>query len=53
MSWWEILIVIAIVGFTLAVIVTNIIKRKQGKPTSCGDCSSCGYNCHGCGKDKK
>ena len=47
MTWYEILIIIAACAIVLGVIVTSVIRKKQGKP-GCGcDCSGCA-GCAGC-----
>ncbi len=47
MTWYEILIIIAACAIVLGVIVTSIVRRKQGK-TGCGcDCGGCA-GCSGC-----
>ncbi len=51
MSWWEIMIIVAAVAFSIAVIAVSLINRKKGK-TCCGDCSGCSC-CSACKKDPK
>lgn len=41
MYWWEILIVCAIVSFTVGVIILSIIKKIKGKNNTCASCNSC------------
>ncbi len=47
MSWYEILIIIAACLIVVGVIVSSVIRKKQGK-TGCGcDCGGCA-GCSGC-----
>ena len=40
MQWYEILIIIAAVGFVVGVAARGIVRRKK-HPGSCGCCSEC------------
>ncbi len=46
MEWWEILLIIAIVSFTVFMITFAIIRKVKGKPIGGG----CGGSCAACTK---
>jgi hypothetical protein len=52
MSWWEILLVSAIALFAVGIIVISVIRKKQGKSSSCHDCACCPHS-KGCESAKK
>lgn len=41
MTWWEILIIIAVAAFVVGYIVCAAVRRKRGK-------GGCGCGCDGC-----
>lgn len=47
MEWWEYLIIIAIIGFVIAIFFIHFYKKKKGQST----CDCCSGVCLGCQKN--